>query len=942
MRAKLCLLCLAVAIVVGVIVVNRQAMGLPYQAATDDSVVSFLVRFGVTDTEPRSWDGTLRINRGQVLNLRNWHPRPADKINATTGWSLATRKGPNFVFRAWEPERLAAPQSFLLVPGVIVDVKTEPGSRVDVETRSGNFQISPRDLRPGVPVQLLGGSVIVERVPTTEPLSAPEYQSDFVSMLGSSSSEVWIAWMGYRNSANEVFARRFDGAKWGPIQKLSEKPTDAFLVKLGRDRQGRVWAVWSAQVNQNWDLYARSFDGKSWSATERLTDSPQPDIYHNLATDSNGNLWLVWQGFRNGHADIFARRYDGSSWSAEERISSSPANDWEPAIAADGAGRIYVAWDTYEKGNYDVLMRQYANGKWSEPIPIAETLKFEAHASLACDRQNRLWVAWNESGFEWGKDTGFLIRKEGNRLYQWRSMAVAVWNGHGWDEPVAELDHSVPEDLRGYNDLPVLEMDGAGRMWVFFRHRTLRIRDCPSNTPAHRAAWEIFGAAYEGDRWTAPAAIPFSQGRTDMRGGFALDGRGKLWAGWPTDNRDFEEFLFQRAEVYAAALPALSGSPVPPKLKPRQVPKLSAARIHSAENEDLARIRSYTVQSEGQTYRIYRGDTHRHTEFSMDGNNDGTLLDCYRYALDAAELDFMGVTDHNGMGGPDVEYINWLMQQMADLFTLPGTFTPLYSYERSVNYPNGHRNVLFAKRGNPTLPIPVQEQKAQAGAKSLYDYLKRLRGLAISHTSASNMGTDWRDNDPEVEPLVEIYQGDRVSAEYEGAPKAAHGGSLASAPGGFRPAGYVWNAWAKGYKLGVQSSSDHLSTHISYACTLATDFTREGLLDAMRQRHSYGATDNIVLDFRLQAGGKEYLQGEIVTVPGDFRLAVRIIGTAPIRQIDIIRNNTFIHNRQNLGRELSLTFVDNAPSPGESYYYVRLIQADEQMAWSSPIWVRRN
>ena len=134
------------------------------------------------------------------------------------------------------------------------------------------------------------------------------------------------------------------------------------------------------------------------------------------------------------------------------------------------------------------------------------------------------------------------------------------------------------------------------------------------------------------------------------------------------------------------------------------------------------------------------------------------------------------------------------------------------------------------------------------------------------------MGTDWRDNDPAVEPLVEIYQGDRVSAEYEGAPKAANAQDPASAPGGFRPAGYVWNAWAKGYKLGIQASSDHLSTHISYACTIATDSTREGLLDAMQQRHSYGATDNIILDYRLQTGGKEYLQGDIVKAPGEFKL----------------------------------------------------------------------
>jgi len=38
---------------------------------------------------------------------------------------------------------------------------------------------------------------------------------------------------------------------------------------------------------------------------------------------------------------------------------------------------------------------------------------------------------------------------------------------------------------------------------------------------------------------------------------------------------------------------------------------------------------------------------------------------------------------------------------------------------------------------------------------------------------------------------------------------------------------------------------------------------------------------------------------------------------------------------------VSFTFVDNQPSPGESYYYVRAIQVDDQMAWSSPIWIAR-
>lgn len=922
-------------------VAGRTGLTQTTLAAPPETLVACLIRFGVNDTEPAPWDGTINVSGGEIVNLRNWHPRPGDRIQGKTAWTLATRLGPTFVFRAWEPdERLTDPPRYLLIPGVIVEVKGSPGARVNVQTKQGAFGFALRELSALRPLRLLGGRVSVERVPAAQMLSTPDYQDDFATILAGR-GEIWAAWIAYRNQASEVHARRFQAGAWGATQTVTEKPGDVFLVKLGRDRNQNIWAVWSQQVNGNWDLYGRRYDGKSWSRTERLTEDPQPDIYHVMATDASGNLWVAWQGFRNGRADIFARRYDGNSWSAPERVSTSPANDWAPAIAADSTGRVWIGWDTYDQGNYDVMMRCWSGGQWSDPIPVANTPKFEAHLSLACDRQNRVWAAWNESGFNWGKDTGFLVIKQGTRLYQSRSIALAVYDGKSWQQPAADLEASLPEELRGYNDLPVVLPDSTGRVWVFFRHRTLRIRDVPSYAPAHRAAWEIFGVAYEGDRWSAPLTIPFSQGRTDMRWGLALDEQGSLWAAWPTDNRDFEEFLFDHADVYAARLPALPATPVTPRLKLRTFPQLKTIPIHAKESEDLQRIRGYVIQAGGRSYRILRGDIHRHTEISMDGHNDGSLLDAYRYALDAASLDFLGVSDHNNFAGPDVEYINWLNQQMADLFFLPGVFAPLYGYERSVAYPNGHRNVMFAKRGNPTLPIPPEEQKAKQGAAALYAYLKRLGGIAVSHTSATNMGTDWRDNDPEVEPLVEIYQGDRVSAEYEGAPKAAHAGSPASAPGGFRPAGYVWNAWAKGYKLGVQASSDHLSTHISYACTLAEEFTRQGLLDAMRKRHSYGATDNIILDYRLEADGRQYLQGDIVQAPGDFHLLIRVIGTAPIRQLDIIRNNRFVHTRQNLGREISLVYQDTDPSPGESYYYVRVQQVDDQMAWSSPIWVRR-
>ncbi len=939
--SRTALLGLAAATFLLVAVFSQQAEA-PAALPVDGSAVSLRVRFGVTDSAPKKWDGTISATGGSVIALRNWRPRPGDKIAGKTGWSFSTKQGVNFVRRAWEPELPTGPVPYINEPGLVVDAKA--GTKLMFKTAQGEFQVEAKFLAS--PVRALSGAVIIDSAPTALDVSMPGYQNDFPTVAAGANGELWMAWVGYRDKGNVVFARRLKDGKWEKPLNVTPAPGDVFLVKIGRDRNGHMSAIWSAQVDGNWDLYARKFDGKDWSGVERLTNDIQPDVYHNVATDSNGNLWVAWQGFRNGKSDIFARRYDGSSWLPPERVSESPANDWEPAIAADNAGRVYVAWDSYGKGNYDVSMRSWSGGKWNDVADIASTPKYEAHVTLTVDKQDRLWAAWNESGSQWGKDSGFLVRKEATRLYQWRTMAVAVYEGGAWKEPVADVNRSLPADLQEYNDFPVIETDGAGRPWLFFRHRLSRIRDVHDNAPLHRAAWEIYGTSYDGARWSAPIQVPFSQGRTDVRGGFARDAQGNIHAAWATDNRDYEDFLFKRSDVYTAKIPAAAAAarttPQTARLQPRVQPVVTTFAAHSNEAGDLKRIRSYEVQSSGKSYRIYRGDTHRHTEFSMDGNNDGTLAQTYRYAIDAADLDFLGVSEHNGLGGPDEEYISWLQQQAADVWTLGTKFVPLYAYERSVVYPNGHRNVIFARRGNPTLPIPESEHKGETGAKMLYEYLKKYDGIAISHTSASSMGTDWRDNDPVVEPLVEIYQGDRVSNEYEGAPKAAHRGNLASAPGGFRPAGYVWNALAKGYKLGVQVSSDHLSTHISYACTIAENPTRQGLLDAMRKRHSYGATDNIVLDYRMRTGGTEYLQGDIAdNVSGEFTLTVKVLGTAPIRQIDIIRNNRFVHNVQPIESDVSFSYTDRQPARGESYYYVRVIQVDDQMAWSSPIWIRR-
>lgn len=150
----------------------------------------------------------------------------------------------------------------------------------------------------------------------------------------------------------------------------------------------------------------------------------------------------------------------------------------------------------------------------------------------------------------------------------------------------------------------------------------------------------------------------------------------------------------------------------------------------------------------------------------------------------------------------------------------------------------------------------------------------------------------------------------------------------------------MWNAWAKGYKLGVQASSDHVSTHLSYACVIAENSSRESLLDAMRKRHTYAATSNILLDSRLATGGETYIQGDDLAAKALPELSAKIVGTAPLKKVVIVRDNQYIYSNEPQGETFDLRYRENSLTPGQHYYYVRVEQKDGNLAWSSPIWVK--
>ncbi len=832
---------------------------------------------------------------------------------------------------------------------------------------------------PALPIKWLAEGGTVNAIPVGH-----EYrQDDMPSIAIAPDGTVWVAWLTFDGSRDDVAIRAYKDNIWQNLQWVPGTSGDSWLPHVAADSSNRVWVVWSQQVNGQWDIYARRFDParQKWSALEQLTSDPLPDINPRVWSDGKGRAAIVWQGFRRhsppstrASSNIFLRTLEGEKWSEEIRVTQREANDWEPSVAMDGKGTVWVAYDSYKNGHYDVFLTPVRGGKVGEEIPVATTPRFDARATLAVDTLDRVWVAWESGHPNWGKDQGQILagRQIGVPLGGFREPKIRCYENGKWLEPQAELAGA----FTGSDTYqPHVFSDGAGSVWV-----VAKVRELAKYRPAYpqkEAFWETWENQYgyweyrvthlDQNRWSEPNPLPASKGRSSTRLNAALAPNHDLWLTWPTDNRTVAYYHRPiRQQVYAGMIlaPTAKG---PAELKPAEEETAQPAPGPTQETHDLEIIRQHRATIDGKEHRLLRGDFHRHTELSWDegGRMDGSLQDFYRYMLDAGSLDFGANTDHQGGAWP---YWWWYSLKMTDMYHIPGTYVGFYAYERSASFPFGHRNVFYPRRADAhmvpfflrrgvgfyTLPLSSEgdEPADESGLlvendiQLLHDDVGARHGITIPHTTGTGMGTDWRDPHPDVEPVVEIFQGLRKCYEQAGAPYCLTEQEAQEAARSIppwpdvmntnRPEGMVVNAWEKGYRLGVIASSDHVSTHISYAMVYTDDPTREGILNAFRKRHTYGATDNILLEVRMG----EHFMGDLVSSSGPLPpIRVKARGTAVILKVDMLKDGKVIHSEEPNQQEVSLNYQEANTDGGRHYYYVRLLQKDGMIAWSSPLFV---
>lgn len=359
--------------------------------------------------------------------------------------------------------------------------------------------------------------------------------------------------------------------------------------------------------------------------------------------------------------------------------------------------------------------------------------------------------------------------------------------------------------------------------------------------------------------------------------------------------------------------------------------------------------------------RHYWGDLHGHTGIQW-GRGSGRSY--YEFAREAAAIDFCALTD------PDAgRYTNdnktarlslscymterqWKeIQEVNKAFYEEGRFVPILGYEYHNDAPNpefgGDRNVYYESYDEP---IRRCVDEGSFCPEELWVQLKEQKVRAITvphHTAKEVMLGSWEIHDEEIQRLAEIYSC-WGSSECEGCERPIIGGSVYENHS-------IQYALNKGYRLGFVTGSDTHAGNPGYAhwvfsaelesyrggltCIMADRLDKHSLFEALWNRRVYATTgERIILDFTVNGA----CMGQEISL-SDNRvrtLHVKVTGTGEIESVEIISMGHTIYRKGGYGKEMEFDWQDESlPEAGWLYYYVRVIQKDKAIAWSSPIWV---
>ena len=358
------------------------------------------------------------------------------------------------------------------------------------------------------------------------------------------------------------------------------------------------------------------------------------------------------------------------------------------------------------------------------------------------------------------------------------------------------------------------------------------------------------------------------------------------------------------------------------------------------------------------TFRAYFGQLHAHTAEYSDGS--GTLADGLNYIKNITasdRVDFVAITDHSNYfdtsGAPNVaEALNdktkmtaeslakWnkYVSAMTDFnMTNAGSKVALPGFEMTWSGGPGHINTFnssgLVSRNNKDL----NNKSADAGLKAYYETLIQDPNPLANLSQFNHPGTTFG-TFSEFAYWSPSYDNKMVAVE-------VGNGEGAIGSGGYFPSYAEYTkALDKGWHVAPSNNQDNHKGRWGNANTARTviitdDLSTNGLLQGMKNMSVYATEDkNLNIDYTVN----DLMVGSIINeVPTEaLKFVVNVDdpdSSDVISKVEIVTNSGRIAD--------SKTFTTNAAQwnfelPAvQGYYYVRVTQADMNIAVTAPIWV---
>ncbi len=738
--------------------------------------------------------------------------------------------------------------------------------------------------------------------------------------IATASNGLWIAWLEFQPKSGDQIWLGLRGAngKWIERKQISSVVGDYANPTPTIDALGRLWVSYETSKGSNWNVEVQQATEINGNHSEKNSTS-FVGINHRITAGPDGSVVVVCQQESQGRFRAIGMRISNRSkvftTDALKDISTS-GNAWHPSVAVSADNSVHLICDAYDGQSYNVLS-QFTTKATHENLTLAATPGFEANAQIASGKDGKVWVVWEEDGENWGKR--YVARTPGDKkstkmvdnegpLHRFRKLHFgeldeksAQLKTYDLPQPSFELSNhrtNAPPDLKNFGAFyegAQLVVDGQNRPWIVYRHFYVPWIGIVPETHKQDNA-RLYARCLLRDGWSK--LYSFTEGQGDGMQRISVspkqDGINLAWTTGRTDRRD------PKSTHRGIALAEISFKGAKAKI-PAKTRIVSLASNTIAASPALS---ARPVASLGsRQYELFYGDLHRHTDISLCFSPaDGTIDDAYRYAIDAAPLDFMGITDHThdlAMGDP-LSLVWWRSRKEVDRHALGTKFFPFYSYERSRG--DTDHNV-FSLRDDMLRPhtYPLTQFWSELDTNT----------FTIAHQPFNRVLWNYKDNIHR--PLVEIYQGFRNNSVEQDAKEGL----------------------MRGHQFGIIAASDHLSTGASYAGVWAEKPSRESIFRAMQARRTFGSTSKITL--KVTCG--EHWMGESFATNSMPPIQISVQAPSPISDLELFLDGELLKTGVTSGKDGSYIYDADKSLTGAHLFYVHVKLLDGNRAWSSPLWV---